>query len=167
MRMPPPPAALLQELINDGELFDKIISMGSFSEAKARGAFRQLCSAVAYLHGRGIVHRSEGGGGGQSHRSPGDGDAAAAPLGALCSSTRRPPSAPTARLPTTTTYFDCRDLKPENILLQAVAVALDRNGRELTKREVTALSKSPESAAAIGFHREKRYVVKVRARLGV
>jgi serine/threonine protein kinase/Ca2+-binding EF-hand superfamily protein len=51
--------ALVLELAPNGELFDKIIdSKGKrFGERLARAYFQELCSAVAYLHGHGIVHR--------------------------------------------------------------------------------------------------------------
>ena len=48
---------LVMELCTGGELFDRIASEKSFSEAKASMITRQIFEAVAYLHGKGIVHR--------------------------------------------------------------------------------------------------------------
>ena len=48
---------LITELCNGGELFDRIISHGSFSEAIAANYMRQILSVVAYAHDRNIVHR--------------------------------------------------------------------------------------------------------------
>jgi serine/threonine-protein kinase Chk2 len=48
---------LVLELVTGGELFDKIVSVGSFSEAKAKELFRQMLDAVGYLHNQGIAHR--------------------------------------------------------------------------------------------------------------
>jgi calcium-dependent protein kinase len=48
---------LIQELCQGGELFERIIEMGSFSEKQAGSIIKQLVSAVSYLHSHGIVHR--------------------------------------------------------------------------------------------------------------
>ena len=48
---------LITELCNGGELFDRIISHGSFSEAVAANYMKQILSVVAYCHDRNIVHR--------------------------------------------------------------------------------------------------------------
>jgi len=48
---------IVLELVTGGELFDKIIESGKFSEILAKRLFIQLLSAVDYLHQRGIVHR--------------------------------------------------------------------------------------------------------------
>ena len=48
---------IMMELLEGGELFDVIISQGSFSEADAARIMKQLLSAVNYLHSRNIVHR--------------------------------------------------------------------------------------------------------------
>ena len=48
---------ILLELVKGGELFDRLVDRGAFSESKARHIFRQLTRGIAYLHSRGISHR--------------------------------------------------------------------------------------------------------------
>ncbi len=48
---------LVMELIKGGELFDRIINKGHYSEKDAAIMIRKLLSAVDYLHDRGIMHR--------------------------------------------------------------------------------------------------------------
>lgn len=48
---------IVMELITGGELFDRIISAGHFSERKAAEIFHQILSAVNYIHCNNIVHR--------------------------------------------------------------------------------------------------------------
>ena len=48
---------LVLELAAGGELFDRIIQQGKFSEADTRHIFKQVFSALQYLHSRSIVHR--------------------------------------------------------------------------------------------------------------
>ncbi|KAJ0399437.1 hypothetical protein P43SY_005376 [Pythium insidiosum] len=50
---------IVLELITGGELFDKIVSEGRFSEDTARFYFRQLVDGVQYCHqnGNGVCHR--------------------------------------------------------------------------------------------------------------
>jgi serine/threonine-protein kinase Chk2 len=48
---------LVLELVTGGELFDRIVSKGSFKEDEARPLFRQMLDATAYLHSMGIAHR--------------------------------------------------------------------------------------------------------------
>ncbi|TFK80522.1 Pkinase-domain-containing protein [Polyporus arcularius HHB13444] len=48
---------LVTELCSGGELFDYLAEKGRLSEDEARILFGQLCLAVAYVHGKGIVHR--------------------------------------------------------------------------------------------------------------
>mmetsp|Transcript_42202 Transcript_42202/g.99028 ORF Transcript_42202/g.99028 Transcript_42202/m.99028 type:complete len:507 (+) Transcript_42202:77-1597(+) len=48
---------LVMELCTGGELFDKIISVGSFTEVQAATIMRQILSAVFYMHQNGVTHR--------------------------------------------------------------------------------------------------------------
>jgi len=48
---------LVMELVTGGELFDKIVEKGSYSEKDASSLVRKIVSAVEYLHNQGIVHR--------------------------------------------------------------------------------------------------------------
>lgn len=48
---------LITEFCSGGELFDRIISHGSFSEAMAANYLKQILSVVKYSHDRHIVHR--------------------------------------------------------------------------------------------------------------
>lgn len=48
---------LITELCSGGELFDRIINNGSFSEAVAAEYLRQILSVLAYCHERNVVHR--------------------------------------------------------------------------------------------------------------
>ena len=48
---------IVLELVTGGELFDKIVSEGRFSEEMARFYFRQLVEGVEYCHGLGVCHR--------------------------------------------------------------------------------------------------------------
>ena len=48
---------LVMELVTGGELFDRIVDKGSFSERDASVLIGSVISAVKYLHDRGIVHR--------------------------------------------------------------------------------------------------------------
>jgi serine/threonine protein kinase len=43
--------------VEGGELFDRIVEKGSFSEADAAFVIKQILEAVRYLHLNGIVHR--------------------------------------------------------------------------------------------------------------
>jgi len=45
------------ELIDGGELFYKIVDIGSYSERDAAHIVKQLCDGVKYLHSMGIAHR--------------------------------------------------------------------------------------------------------------
>ena len=45
------------ELISGGELFDKIVREGRFSEPLARSYFRELLNGVKYCHTQGVCHR--------------------------------------------------------------------------------------------------------------
>jgi len=48
---------LVMELVTGGELFDKIVEKGSYTEVEASALVRKICSAVEYLHNIDIVHR--------------------------------------------------------------------------------------------------------------
>lgn len=48
---------LVMELCRGGELFDRIIEQGYFSEAYACSLMRCILAALFYLHKHGIVHR--------------------------------------------------------------------------------------------------------------
>jgi serine/threonine protein kinase len=48
---------LVTELCSGGELFDYLVEKGRVSESETGIIFGQLCLAVAYIHGKGILHR--------------------------------------------------------------------------------------------------------------
>jgi len=48
---------IVMELCRGGELFNRIVERGTFSEKETSSAMRQLLKAVEYLHNMGIVHR--------------------------------------------------------------------------------------------------------------
>ncbi|KAG8337501.1 hypothetical protein J6590_019902 [Homalodisca vitripennis] len=48
---------LVMEYCSGGELFDHIVQCSRLSEMESRSFFRQILSAVAYLHSKGYVHR--------------------------------------------------------------------------------------------------------------
>ncbi|XP_032377113.1 calcium/calmodulin-dependent protein kinase IGb isoform X2 [Etheostoma spectabile] len=48
---------LLMELVAGGELFDRILDRGVYSEKDASSVIQQVLQAVSYLHENGIVHR--------------------------------------------------------------------------------------------------------------
>lgn len=48
---------LVTELVTGGELFDKIVELGSYSEKDAANLVAKMVSAIDYLHDIGIVHR--------------------------------------------------------------------------------------------------------------
>lgn len=43
--------------VTGGELFDRIVEKGSYTEKDASGLIRQVLEAVAYMHDQGVVHR--------------------------------------------------------------------------------------------------------------
>jgi len=48
---------LVMELVTGGELFDKIVEKGQYTENEASIIVKKMLSAVEYLHGQGIAHR--------------------------------------------------------------------------------------------------------------
>jgi serine/threonine protein kinase len=48
---------IVMELVSGGELFDKIVEKGSYTEGEASKLVRNVISAIAYLHDNGVVHR--------------------------------------------------------------------------------------------------------------
>ncbi|XP_055712372.1 calcium/calmodulin-dependent protein kinase type 1 isoform X2 [Phlebotomus papatasi] len=48
---------LVMELVTGGELFDRIVEKGSYTEKDASGLIRQVLEAVEYMHEQGVVHR--------------------------------------------------------------------------------------------------------------
>lgn len=48
---------LVMELVTGGELFDRIVARGSYTEKDASDCVRQICDALAYMHKNGICHR--------------------------------------------------------------------------------------------------------------
>jgi len=48
---------LVMELVTGGELFDRIVAKGHYTEADAADVIKTLCRALAYLHSKQIVHR--------------------------------------------------------------------------------------------------------------
>lgn len=47
----------VMECLEGGELYDRVIQKGKLPEHESRDAIRQMLLVLAYLHGRGIVHR--------------------------------------------------------------------------------------------------------------
>lgn len=48
---------LVLDYVEGGELFDRIVDEGNFTEKDASRITRQMCEAIQYLHDRNIVHR--------------------------------------------------------------------------------------------------------------
>ncbi|XP_017771202.1 PREDICTED: calcium/calmodulin-dependent protein kinase type 1 [Nicrophorus vespilloides] len=48
---------LIMELVMGGELFDRIVEKGSYTEKDAADLIRQVLEAVDYMHVQGVVHR--------------------------------------------------------------------------------------------------------------
>lgn len=47
----------LPRSVTGGELFDRIVEKGSYTEKDAAGLIRQVLAAVDYMHDQGVVHR--------------------------------------------------------------------------------------------------------------
>jgi len=48
---------MVMEILTGGELFDRIVSKGSYSEKEAADVVQTVAAALQYLHSNGIVHR--------------------------------------------------------------------------------------------------------------
>ncbi|CAF0809215.1 unnamed protein product [Adineta ricciae] len=48
---------IILELVEGGELFDRIVAHGQFDESTSKFLFRQMCIGVKYLHDSSITHR--------------------------------------------------------------------------------------------------------------
>uniref|UniRef100_A0A915M9X5 Protein kinase domain-containing protein n=1 Tax=Meloidogyne javanica TaxID=6303 RepID=A0A915M9X5_MELJA len=48
---------LVMELVTGGELFDRIVAKGSYTERDASNLIRQVLEAVSFMHDNGVVHR--------------------------------------------------------------------------------------------------------------
>ncbi|XP_059090696.1 calcium/calmodulin-dependent protein kinase type 1-like isoform X3 [Tigriopus californicus] len=48
---------LVMDLVTGGELFDRIVEKGSYTEKDAADLIKQVLDAVAYMHREGVVHR--------------------------------------------------------------------------------------------------------------
>lgn len=48
---------IIMDMASGGELFERIVEQGRFSEEDAATAVRQILSALQYLHAHGVVHR--------------------------------------------------------------------------------------------------------------
>jgi calcium/calmodulin-dependent protein kinase I len=48
---------LVMELVTGGELFEKLVKQGPYSEKEASRLMRQMARAIAWLHSQGVVHR--------------------------------------------------------------------------------------------------------------
>jgi len=53
----PDKICLVTELVSGGELFEKIVEVGSYTEPDAANLVRQVVDGVAYLHANGVAHR--------------------------------------------------------------------------------------------------------------
>jgi len=48
---------MVLELLTGGELFDRVVAKGSYSEKQAADLIKSVAGAIKYLHGIGIIHR--------------------------------------------------------------------------------------------------------------
>ncbi len=51
---------IVMELVRGGDLFDRILERGKYSENTARQVMIKLLDAVSYLHSKHIIHRLGG-----------------------------------------------------------------------------------------------------------
>lgn len=56
-RATPPARHPNDKSISGGELFDRIVEKGSYTEKDAANLIQQILEAVNYMHGQGVVHR--------------------------------------------------------------------------------------------------------------
>jgi calcium/calmodulin-dependent protein kinase I len=47
----------VMELMTGGELYDRVVAKGKFTEAETRNVVVKVARALEYCHARGIVHR--------------------------------------------------------------------------------------------------------------
>jgi len=47
---------LVTELVEGGELFERLVTSGTYSEHNARRITREMCEALIYLHSKKVVH---------------------------------------------------------------------------------------------------------------
>jgi calcium/calmodulin-dependent protein kinase I len=48
---------IVTELASGGELLERVVENGNFSESDARGVIHQVLKGMEYLHSKNIVHR--------------------------------------------------------------------------------------------------------------
>lgn len=48
---------IVTELVEGGELFDRIVTKTSYTEREARDLVRVFLTSIAYIHSQGVVHR--------------------------------------------------------------------------------------------------------------
>ena len=48
---------LVMELVTGGELFERLVRQGPYSEKEASRLMRQMAEAISYLHSQGVCHR--------------------------------------------------------------------------------------------------------------
>lgn len=48
---------IVTELVNGGELFDRIVSKSHYTEKEARDLIKKLLETLAYMHENNVVHR--------------------------------------------------------------------------------------------------------------
>ena len=50
---------IVTEYVTGGELFDRLVDKGAYTEDKAKLLTRRLFQAIKYMHDRNIVHRGQ------------------------------------------------------------------------------------------------------------